>query len=250
MFILLLISIKIYALFCYKSKLNIIDQHPNNLEATFTVLSSEIESKDTFYKEYSFEDRMNLTFVTPLNHKKYLIFGITAWNYNASTELTIESESKKIVYQNEGKYFENKLKLTDFQIYTMKYTLKCMNSKNNCTVYLYLIQSDYIEMIPANMDKDYDLPIIGNLSILLNISSSKNKISFQYNKEWYSNSETFFSVKGYDTNKLDNINDKKGESLVITHEKCENDICQDYITKSSSNLKLVLLNIRAKNKKL
>ena len=248
MFILLLISIQISVLFCYKSKFNLIGQHPNNLEAPIKVLSSEIEISDAFYKEYSFENSMNLTFVTPLNHKKYLIFGITAWDYNAATVLTIENESKKIVYQNEGKYFENKLKLTDFQIYTMKYTLKCLNSKSTCKVYLYLMQSDYTEMIPVNMDKDYDFPIIGNLSIVVNISSSKNKILFQYNKEWYSNSETFFSAKGYDTNKVDNIIDKKGESLVITHDKCENDICQDYITKSSSNLKLILFDITAKNK--
>lgn len=48
------------------------------------------------------------------------------------------------------------------------------------------MESDFSEMISLNMDQNYNLPIIGGLNILLDISSikKKNKIIIEYNKIW------------------------------------------------------------------
>ena len=71
------------------------------------------------------------------------------------------------------------------------------------------MESDFSEMISLNMDQNYNLPIIGGLKILLDISSvkKKNKIIIEYNKIWYLEP---FKAYGYSTSNVNDIKNMEG----------------------------------------
>ena len=110
------------------------------------------------------------------------------------------------------------------------------------------MESDFSEMISLNMDQNYNLPIIGGLKILLDISSvkKKNKIIIEYNKIWYLES---FMAYGYNTSNVNDIKNMEGITLDLIDEECDNNICKVSITKSSSDLKKVLFQVPKDRKK-
>lgn len=189
------------------------------------------------------------TFTIPSNHKDYIRVGAIGWVNNPTTNLTLYDESNVIKYSNKSKEFEDYINIKNYESAYINVIFNCTSPEFICKNFIYLMQSDYKDMISVNKDKDYSLPIIGGLDILLDLSSIKSnkKIIFEYNKEWYSEFDSF-SAYGFNTNNEYDIKNN-GISLDIIDKNCKNNICKGSITKSSSDLKTIILKIPKDTKK-
>ena len=112
------------------------------------------------------------------------------------------------------------------------------------------MQSDYSEIVPLDIGKDYDLPVIESFNVLLDISSVKSdkKITFEYSKEWYNSLESF-EAQAYGTTNVDTIKKIEGKYLDISDEKCRNNMCKLSVKKTKSEFLRIKLTIPRDPKK-
>ena len=257
MFFLINLSIQILIFYCYESKFDIIDISNNERKAvqfdnsTFTVLSTETDIGEVFYEEYSFRNSVSHIFALKYSHKNYIRVGAIGWNNNPTTLLRVTNSNENIIHQTEeNNYFEDYIHLdNDYSLY-FNFTLNCKSTQFACKSFLYIMQSDYSEIVPLEIGKDYDLPVIESFYVLLDISSVKSdkKIIFEYSKEWYDSLESF-EAQTYETTNVDTIKKKEGKYLAISDEKCKSNMCKFSVKKTTSESLRIKLTIPRDPKK-
>jgi len=223
----------------------------------FYSTDSPYEIKNVFYQDYLVPDynddkAKNYIFSFSSNYTKYIHFGLANYYnyYENRKSLTIIQKDKDntVLYKSIDNKYASSFSLKKNTTYYFNFSLFYSSSSK---FYLYLMESNYSKIIEITKNKkDFDyLPVINEIYILIDVSSISdgNKITFEYNYEWF---YVNFRASGFLTDNKEDIDDyiSKGNYYItsmgidVEKEKCKEGICKGYLEKRF-NLKKIVLKI-------
>lgn len=235
----------------------IVIQYSNELKTEIMVYSSDspIEmDTNLVYNQFtmtSSSKSLNYIFKIYVNNTKFARFGAKDLTNNAITWLTIKDDSDTIVSQKYLQSNESYFKLNNDTTYYFNFTLFYSGWSNLASINVFLMLSNYSNYIYVEKNKkDYDtFCFIKKIDLLLNISSIEegNNLIVEYSSNIEYNGK--FTALGFETDDIDMIQKYTYIPLDFNEdEECFNkEMCEGYITKNISNLKIVLFRIESSN---
>ena len=214
---------------------------------TLTIFSSEaianlndfIQTNIDVYSKGKYHYKLHI----PSEHKKYVLFEMRT---NMMANITLKDYNQSIVSKKDSFLGESYFELTEGYSYNIDLSFVGNGSYRNGEIYFYFIQSKYIKFFPVLMDKEYfqRLYLDRKLKLLLDLSQIKkgDMIWVQYIRYlgWFN----IFKLKYYNTDDENIIEKTEGKEIKLSYdEKCEGNICKEYILKDSDDIKTIIFEV-------
>ena len=199
----------------------------------FIQIDTKCYSKGTF----------NYKFHIPSEHKKYILFEIRT---NMMANITLKDNNQSIVSKNCSFLGEGHLELKEGYSYNIDLSFVGNGSYKNGEIYFYFVQSKYIKFFPVVMDTEYFQRLYFNrkLKLLLDLSSIKKGDMIWVENIRYLGWMNIFKLKSYDTDDEKIIEKTIGKEIKLSYDdKCEDNICKNYIHKDSDDIKTIIFEI-------
>ena len=202
-------------------------------------LNDFIQIKTQVYSKGKFNYKIHI----PSQHKKYVLFEIRT---NMMANITLKDYNQSIISKNDSFLGASYFELTEGYSYNIDLSFVGNGSYRNGEIYFYLIQSKYIKFFPVLMDKEYFQRLYTNrkLKLLLDLSSIKkgDMIWVEYISYW--GWFNIFKLKYYNTDDENIIDKTEGKEIKLSYDdKCEDNICKEYIHKDSDDIKTIIFEV-------